>query len=254
MNKQQKSDVKFTLPSESTEVPQQRKLWHDHEADFDRAGVSAGSTRVIPRWDWQGIWTRGNFVYALDEWRDRHGNWRAIRVTRGAHQLHQFVEVLPGSVRAEKWRRQLESMWTLNPGAWSGWTRKLRQFLYDGQWRPIQDARPIPNALNIVDAAQARSAWLPMAQIVPTEPEYDLWIRWQYIESGRLVDAKGHLPYGLRFAGDDAVYLVDGHHRLMAERYRGRMLMQADVQDVPYSLDWAWQLAGKVETLEAVYA
>ncbi len=83
-----------------------------------------------------------------------------------------------------------------------------------------------------------------------------MWGWWQYVESGKLTDARGHFAHVVQFAGDgkdSPLYMVDGHHRLMAQRYRKYQKLLVDVQRLPVTLGSLMGF-GKIEMMEAVYA
>lgn len=72
-----------------------------------------------------------------------------------------------------------------------------------------------------------------LSRIIPTQPDVSLRGVAYYLGKQRHTRPGGLTPRGLRFAGDPAVYLIDGHHRLVASRLRGRQRMWLELVDLP---------------------
>lgn len=73
--------------------------------------------------------------------------------------------------------------------------------------------------------------FISLSSIRPTQA-YVLESHVQHYMHRRRHTSEGKLPWGLRFAGERIVYLVDGHHRFEASRRKERRRMWMIVDDV----------------------
>jgi len=92
-----------------------------------------------------------------------------------------------------------------------------------------------------------QSQLVPLTQIVPTQEEVNQELVKWYRRAGYLRDEQNQLPYGVRFRGSSTIYLIDGHHRFVAQqgiRIGGQVpSMWIDVNTLPMTFDEA---CGKV--------
>lgn len=58
--------------------------------------------------------------------------------------------------------------------------------------------------------------------IVPTQARVNRAIVAYYLNTHRHVESGGSYPVGIRYLGDSAIYLTNGHHRLIARKLTGK--------------------------------
>lgn len=115
-------------------------------------------------------------------------------------------------------------------------TLHLRQWL-DEQlgWQPIPydvaDVGDLPVGYFIHSDGVLEC--VPMNHIVFTQETYNVAIAREYWRSLKIHDENGNLPFGIRFSDSPRVYLLDGHHRSIWQRWRGRSSMLVEVNTYP---------------------
>ena len=83
-------------------------------------------------------------------------------------------------------------------------------------------------------AAPSPSAWvdtISISRIMPTQSWLSTATAEAYNLKTRMVDSAGLLPFGVRFAGSQTVYLIDGHHRWYSCLLRGRKRFRLVIDD-----------------------
>jgi len=83
-------------------------------------------------------------------------------------------------------------------------------------------------------AVPSSSAWvdtISISRIMPTQAWLSPATVEQYNRKTRMVDSAGLLPFGIRFAGSQTVYLIDGHHRWYSCLLRGRKRFRLVIDD-----------------------
>lgn len=147
-----------------------------------------------------------------------------------------FIQVMHDSPAGMKQQQFLALQ--LHSAFYGSETDLLRKFLMDGKWLPVPGHVDIPGNKLIPhikpELAQVRS--VPMSMLIPTQPEVDAWIMYEYARSLNFRDADGKLPYGVMFQRDPAIYITDGTHRYMAARDAGQTVFQIEVQALPMTL------------------
>lgn len=104
---------------------------------------------------------------------------------------------------------------------------------------------------------------VPLGSLIPTQERVYRWGVYQKVEtlqstrrlrggSDCVAFAWKHLK-GIQFAGSDDVYLVDGHHRLMAARQLGLETLPVSVMAYPVSYAQACGMVEEVDDDEADY-
>ncbi len=84
---------------------------------------------------------------------------------------------------------------------------------------------------------------VPLARLMPTQPELIPAIIDHYRKRTRMTDPEGALPYGIRFKGSSTVFITNGHHRWYVCRERGRKAMRMWVHTYPTTLREAMRAA-----------
>jgi len=76
-------------------------------------------------------------------------------------------------------------------------------------------------------------------RIIPTQPTVSVAGVTHYLKRKHYTDSDGQLACGIQFAGSPNVYLINGHHRLVASRRAGRKSLRMIVEPYPFSFDEA---------------
>jgi protein gp37 len=120
---------------------------------------------------------------------------------------------------------------------------ELLEFLYrqvTWQFETIRDIGDLPALTTLPAQGETKKETVDIARIVPTQRSVNRWHVHVYATSNPMrKDARGNLPFGVRFADSDDILLMDGHHRLAADKWRGKGVFELDVQDYACTFEQA---------------
>jgi hypothetical protein len=109
----------------------------------------------------------------------------------------------------------------------------LREAYYRDFQRWLQQETILPDAVELEDAAFLLASDSPrlevmvaLDKITPTQATVGAAGVVEYQTTRNMRDRDGKLPLAIRFPEEDRIYLLDGHHRLVAARQRGDVVMQ----------------------------
>lgn len=85
----------------------------------------------------------------------------------------------------------------------------------------------------------ARQHTVPIHLIIPTQNTVQEGLVRHYLATGSNRDEDDNLPMGMRFVGDERIYLTDGHHRLVAAKRRGDTTFTLEIDDVGITYTYA---------------
>ena len=115
------------------------------------------------------------------------------------------------------------------------------EWIEKGQQIPVSDAVDM-TALPIHydhNEEGVKTRTVSINSIMPTRQNVNSTIVEHYIKRTRMTDQRRQMPFGIRFRGSNKVYLLDGNHRLIACRRKGRKRFRLRVVDYECTLQEA---------------
>lgn len=224
--------IPYLAPSERTKAKYQMRMtaekhtWGDPLALVARIQAEEAANSII--WDERYIhpatgmvWVREQKTYFI-EWMDTTVKWTEVffvlrdRTHRDAQWQAKFLAGLKHLPLREGYAREMQRWLESNIALADCSTLDGVPFhFFEG-------------------GTEVRTVGIDL--LTPTQSQVSSKIVAEYMASGKMRDVNGLLPCVIQFADDPALYLINGHHRWMAQRRLGETVMAVDYIACPQTL------------------